>query len=90
MVQKHLLYEAHGKQFSLLDLHKISKEGGTVQSMLERVVDRHCSNTALFGEQSLLVLYGSEHLTAESARFLKTREVKVVLMTTDATPILKS
>ena len=86
--QKHLLYEAHGKKYSLLDLKTISNEGGTVQSVLERVVDRHCSNSSLFGEQSLLVLYGSEHLTAEGASFLKTRNV--VLMTQDLTPEMKT
>ena len=91
--KKHLLLQAVGRQYSLFDLGMISNSEGTIQSMLQKVVDTHSLNKAVDEkqgpdgkpdpdtQQTLLALYGCEHLTVEGAKFLRTR--KVVLMASD-------
>ena len=80
--KKHLLLQAVGRQYSLFDLGMISNSEGTIQSMLQKVVDTHSLNKAVDEkqgpdgkpdpdtQQTLLALYGCEHLTVEGGKVL--------------------
>ena len=79
--KKHLLQQlaaSVGKELILYDLTYAANENGVRSEDLSKVLQRYETNGNLLGKESVLALYGGEHLNAETAQMLKKRKVIII------------